>query len=121
MFSFAVTERRREIGIRLALGASRGSVRGLLLRRMGGAIVAGLAVGLVLALVAGQALRSFLYGLSPSDPLSYVAVAAAVVVDRVDGDGRPDAARRQRRPDDHAAARVSARQPPPSKMRRRPP
>jgi predicted permease len=79
VFSFAVTERRREIGIRLALGASRGSVRTWLLRRMSGAIVAGLAVGLVLAVVASQALRSFLYGLDPSDPLSYVTVVAAVV------------------------------------------
>ena len=79
VFSFAVTERRREIGIRLALGASRGSVRALLLRRMSGAIVAGLSVGLALAIVAGQALRSFLYGLSPSDPWSYVIVVAAVV------------------------------------------
>jgi predicted permease len=79
VFSFAVTERRREIGIRLALGASRASIRSWLLRRMGGAIVAGLVVGLALAIVASQALRSFLYGLSPADPLSYVTVASAVV------------------------------------------
>jgi predicted permease len=80
VFSFSVTERRREIGIRLALGAGRGSVRALLLRRTSGAIVSGLAVGIVLAMVAGQALRSFLYGLSPSDPLSYLTVVTAVVV-----------------------------------------
>ena len=80
VFSFAVTERRREIGIRLALGASHGRIRALLLGRIGGAIGAGVAAGLLLAVVAGQALRSYLYGLSPSDPLAYAAVVAAVVL-----------------------------------------
>jgi hypothetical protein len=80
VFSFAVNERRREIGIRLALGASRSRVRRLLLGRLGGAIGAGVVAGLLLAVVAGQALRSYLYGLSPSDPLAYAAVVAAVVL-----------------------------------------
>ncbi len=80
VFSFAVTERRREIGIRLALGASRGRIRALLLTRVGGAIGAGVAAGLLLAVVAGQALRSFLYGLSPSDPLAYATVVVAVAL-----------------------------------------
>ena len=79
VFSFAVTESRREIGIRLALGASHGRVRALLLGRLGKAIGVGVAVGLLLAGIAGQALRSYLYGLSPSEPLSYVGVVAAVV------------------------------------------
>jgi putative ABC transport system permease protein len=80
VFSFAVTESRREIGIRLALGASRGRVRALLLGRLGGAIGMGAAAGLLLAGIAGQALRSYLYGLSPSEPLSYAAVVAAVIL-----------------------------------------
>ena len=80
VFSFAVTERRREIGIRLALGADRGRVRRLLLQRLGRPIGAGVAAGLLLALFASQALRSYLYGLSPSDPLAYATVIAAVII-----------------------------------------
>jgi predicted permease len=80
VFSFAVTESRREIGIRLALGASHGRVRALLLGRLAKAIGAGVIVGLVLAGLAGQAVRSYLYGLSPSEPLSYVAAVAAIAV-----------------------------------------
>lgn len=79
VFSFAVTERTREIGIRLALGSSRGGVRTLLLRRSSTPIVAGVLSGLVLAFAAGPALRSYLYGLGSSDPLTYLGVVAVVV------------------------------------------
>jgi predicted permease len=80
VFAFVVTERTREVGIRLALGASRQAVRSLLLRRTGGPIGIGVVVGLLMAVVAGLALRSFLYGLSPSDPLAYATVVATVVL-----------------------------------------
>jgi predicted permease len=80
VFSFAVTERTREVGIRLALGASHGRVRRLLLRRTGGPIATGLVIGLLLAVVAGLALRNYLYGLSPVDPIAYIAVAVIVVL-----------------------------------------
>jgi putative ABC transport system permease protein len=79
VFSFAVTERTREIGIRMALGASRGRVRRLLLHRTSRPIAAGLVVGLVLAVVAGHVLKSVLFGLTISDPLTYAAVALVVV------------------------------------------
>jgi predicted permease len=79
VFSFVVTERTREIGIRLALGASRQRVRALLLRRTGLPIAVGLTFGLAMAGLAGQALRSYLYGLSPSDPPTYAAVIVIVV------------------------------------------
>jgi ABC-type antimicrobial peptide transport system permease subunit len=51
-----------------------------LLRRTGGPIGIGVVVGLLMAVVAGLALRSFLYGLSPSDPLAYATVVATVVL-----------------------------------------
>jgi predicted permease len=78
--AFTVTESRPEIAIRLALGASRGRVRSLVIGRLGRAIGVGMAAGLGLALLAGQALRSYLYGLSPSDPLAQVAALAAVAL-----------------------------------------
>jgi len=76
VFSYLVEERRREIGIRLALGASRLDIRRTVFRATRWALVGGLAGGLVLSAIAGLALQGFLFGLSPADPLSYVALAA---------------------------------------------
>jgi predicted permease len=80
VFSFVVTERTREVGIRLTLGASRGQIRSFLLKRTGGPIALGSAIGLLLAFVAGPALRSRLYGLSPLDPIAYIAVVFVMVL-----------------------------------------
>jgi ABC-type antimicrobial peptide transport system permease subunit len=80
VFSFVVTERTREVGIRLALGASHRRVRKLLLSRTGAPITVGVVIGLLVAVAAGQALRSYLYGLSPVDPVAYAAVIVAVVL-----------------------------------------
>ncbi len=80
VFSFAVGERTREIGIRLALGASQRRIRALLLRHAGRPIAAGVVVGLLLAALAGPALRGFLYGLSSSDPMAHIAVVLVVVL-----------------------------------------
>ena len=75
-----VTERRREIGIRLALGASRGSV--LVRAARGGALptLAGLALGIPLAFGAGRLVRHQLYGIEPSDWLTLLAVGALMSV-----------------------------------------
>jgi predicted permease len=75
VFSYLVEERRREIGIRLALGASRQQVRAALARACRRPVVLGVGAGVGMSLLAGMLLRSFLYGLSPIDPLSYVIVA----------------------------------------------
>lgn len=71
VFACWVQQRRREIGIRLALGAARGDVLRLVLRVTGRALGWGLLAGLVLAVLAAQALRSNLYGLPPLDPVSF--------------------------------------------------
>jgi hypothetical protein len=75
VFGFTVEERRREIGIRLALGARPSDVLRLLFGTARRALITGLAIGLVLGVSGGMILRSFLYGLSPLDPVSYVQVA----------------------------------------------
>jgi predicted permease len=79
VFSYLVEEQRREIGIRLALGGSRAQIATALGRACRGAVVGGLAAGLALSVAAGIALRSFLFGLHPLDPISYTAVAVVLI------------------------------------------
>jgi putative ABC transport system permease protein len=75
VFAYLVEERRQEIGVRLALGASRKHVGLAILHATRSAVGGGLLVGLALAVAAGITLRGFLFGLSPVDPVSYAIVA----------------------------------------------
>src|SRR5262249_26772234 len=78
--AYAVSRRRREIGIRIAIGASSAGVLKLVLGRLLVVIVAGAALGLVLAFGGGQILGSIVYQASPRDPWVFVGVAAALVI-----------------------------------------
>jgi predicted permease len=71
-------QRTREIGVRIALGATSGAVRRMVLRQAFLMVLAGVLVGLPAAMAAGQSLRSFLYGLDPIDPKT-LALAALVM------------------------------------------
>jgi predicted permease len=75
VFSYLVEERRREIGIRLALGATTRQIARTLFHASRGAITGGLVAGLALSAFAAVALRRLLFGLSPADPVSYLTVA----------------------------------------------
>jgi ABC-type antimicrobial peptide transport system permease subunit len=84
MISFAVAQRRQEIGIRVALGARRPQVIAMMMREAGWLLAVGLVVGAALSLLAGQTASTLLFGLKPHDPLTLVsaclllaAVAAA--------------------------------------------
>jgi len=79
--AYTVSRRTREIAIRTALGAQRGTVVGLVLRQAISLTAIGCAIGLVLGAVAGQVLSMLLVGVSPLDPATLVgAVVLCVVV-----------------------------------------
>jgi predicted permease len=80
VLSQLVSYRRREIGVRMALGATRGSVAKLVLRQGSILIGAGLAVGLVLAFASGRLIHGFLYEVQPLDAETYVSVAVVLMV-----------------------------------------
>ncbi|PTX94420.1 ABC transporter permease [Opitutus sp. ER46] len=75
VINYIVGQRTREIGVRIALGATPGAILNLLLRYGLGLAGGGLLIGLVTALALTQFLRSLLYEVSPFDPLSFAAVA----------------------------------------------
>jgi putative ABC transport system permease protein len=75
VIAYMVARRRNEIGVRIALGADHGRVIRLVLREAILLLTIGLAAGVVIALWAGRAATSLLYGLQPTDPLSLSAAA----------------------------------------------
>ena len=79
VFSYLIEERRREIGIRLALGATRRQVRAALAHACRRPVIAGVGSGMAMAMLAGTLLSGFLFGLSPLDPISYVIVTAVLL------------------------------------------
>lgn len=78
--AFAVAERRREIGVRVALGALRGNVVALVAREAMTPIVAGAAAGTALALAGGRLLRSAVFEVSPTDPVILAATVASLLL-----------------------------------------
>lgn len=69
VLSYGVAQRLREIGLRMALGAAPRNVRRLVLKQITWMAAIGIAIGISLALLIGQAGRALLFGLSPTDPL----------------------------------------------------
>jgi len=72
--SYSVAQRTREIGLRRALGAKESDVLRLVLGEGSFVILIGLALGLLLAFAATRMIAGFLYGVAPTDPLTYVGV-----------------------------------------------
>jgi ABC-type antimicrobial peptide transport system permease subunit len=79
VLAYVVGQRIHEMGIRLALGATRGSVFGLIVRQGLWMVGAGLICGWAAAFFAGRWIRSFLYGVTIGDPLTYALVGLLVV------------------------------------------
>jgi ABC-type antimicrobial peptide transport system permease subunit len=77
--AFTVSQRTREIGIRMALGAERGAVMRMILQQGLGMVVVGLAIGVAGALALTRVMDGLLYGVGPSDPLTFVVVAVVLL------------------------------------------
>jgi ABC-type antimicrobial peptide transport system permease subunit len=77
--SYVVSQRTREIGVRLALGATGPSVRSMVVRHGLLLAVIGVAIGLAASAALSSVMATLLYGVSAIDPVTYVAVAAVLV------------------------------------------
>jgi putative ABC transport system permease protein len=80
VLSYSVGQSIKQIGIRLALGASPARVRWLVLRQGLTVVAIGAACGLLLAAWSGRLVRAFLFGLEPTDPLTYGVVLAGLAI-----------------------------------------
>ena len=79
VLGYAVSQRRREIGVRMALGAGRADVVMLVVRQGGMLVVAGAVLGLLSAAASTRVVESILFDVTPTDALTFVAVTAVVL------------------------------------------
>ncbi|HEY6273338.1 MAG TPA: ABC transporter permease [Terriglobales bacterium] len=80
VLAYSVSRRTREIGVRIALGASAGNVRGLVLRQAMMTAAIGIGIGLVGALALTRTMKSLLFETSSMDPLTYLAVTLVLLL-----------------------------------------
>jgi hypothetical protein len=80
VLSYAVEQRRREFGIRMALGASRGDVLRMVLGSAGRLVAAGAVLGLAVAAMLGRTIDTFLFGVPPLDLVTFAAVPTLIAV-----------------------------------------
>ncbi|HET7259314.1 MAG TPA: FtsX-like permease family protein, partial [Candidatus Acidoferrum sp.] len=76
--AYSIEQRRQELGIRMALGARFEDLRRMVLRQGMAPVLAGLAMGVIAAIVAGRVIGSLLFGVTPHDPLTLGIVALTV-------------------------------------------
>jgi putative ABC transport system permease protein len=80
LIRYSVVQRTQEIGVRIALGASTADVRRMVLRQGLSLVATGLATGCVASFVLARVFKAELYEVSATDPLTYIAVAAGLVL-----------------------------------------
>jgi ABC-type antimicrobial peptide transport system permease subunit len=79
VMAYAVAQRTREVGVRMALGARRFDVIGMIVREALAPVLLGVAIGIAGALAATRVISSLLFGVAPRDPLSFVLAVSAMV------------------------------------------
>jgi putative ABC transport system permease protein len=79
VLAYSVQQRTREFGVRIALGASGASLLRLVLSSAGGVVGIGVAIGLVLAAVLSRSISTFLFGVQPIDPMTFLLVPLVLV------------------------------------------
>ena len=80
LLAYAVARRTREIGIRMAVGATRSSIHNLILREGMKLVCIGLGLGLAGALAATRVLRNQLFGISPQDPVTLLLISGVLLL-----------------------------------------
>ena len=80
VMAYSISQRTREMGIRIALGAGRGNVRALVMRQGAALAVIGIVSGIGVALLVTRSLATFLFGVSPFDPTVFGAVALVLLL-----------------------------------------
>ena len=78
VMSYTVAQRTHEIGVRMALGARRRDVLGMVLRQGMGLALAGIALGALLSIGATRLITGLLFGIGAGDPLTYVAASCVI-------------------------------------------
>jgi hypothetical protein len=79
IMSYAVVQRRQELGIRMALGAAPKTILGLMLRDSAGVLALGAIVGILAAAFSAHFARALLFGLAPNDPTSFITASAVLL------------------------------------------
>jgi putative ABC transport system permease protein len=79
VLALSVSQRTTEIGVRMAMGAERGAVMRMVLEQGLGLVLAGLGLGLAGALALSRLVERLLFGVPPTDPLTYASVAAVLL------------------------------------------
>jgi ABC-type antimicrobial peptide transport system permease subunit len=80
LISYSVTQRTREIGIRVALGAQREDILRMVIAQGSGAVLFGIAAGLAAALALTRVMATLLYGVKPTDVVTFASVAIALAL-----------------------------------------
>jgi predicted permease len=80
VIAYSISQRTREIGIRIALGASQGKVRGMFVQQGLWLVAIGVAAGLAAAVPLTRLMSALLFEISPMDPTTYIAVSAALIL-----------------------------------------